>query len=371
MYSPPNTQAAPQRLSSSDARVNSHTEWDPLEEVIVGIADDATVPDWHVALKATMPERSWQFFRDHGGKAFDPALIAAANRDLDALVKILEAEGVTVTRPERTRLTQPFSTPDWSSSGGLYAAMPRDLLLVVGDEIIEAPMPWRSRYFEIHAYRSLLKSYFAAGARWIAAPRPQLPDHLYDNAYEEAQGDEPDRWVLNDFEPCFDAADFVRCGTDIFYFRSHTTNQAGATWLARHLGPGYRFHEIGCNDRHRMHIDTTFLPLAPGKVLVNPERMVKLPPVLRDWEALPAPAPCTPDSEPLYFSGKWLSMNILMLDERRAIVAAHEESLISSLRSWGFTPIPCPFQAFYNFGGSIHCATLDIRRRGVLQSYCL
>lgn len=37
---------------------------------------------------------------------------------------------------------------------------------------LETPMCWRSRFFEIHSFRSLLKAYFEAGANWIAAPRP-------------------------------------------------------------------------------------------------------------------------------------------------------------------------------------------------------
>lgn len=58
--------------------------------------------------------------------------------------------------------------------------MPRDILLVVGDEIIEAPMAWRSRFFEYRAYRSLLKEYFRGGAKWTTAPKPLMSDDLYD-----------------------------------------------------------------------------------------------------------------------------------------------------------------------------------------------
>jgi glycine amidinotransferase len=68
-------------------------------------------------------------------------------------------------------------------------------------------------------------------------------------------------------------------------------------------------------------------------------------------------------------SGSWLSMNTLMLDTKRVVVADHETNLIYALRGWGFDPIPCPFDAFYRLGGSIHCATLDVRRRGCLESY--
>lgn len=63
---------------------------------------------------------------------------------------------------------------------GLYAAMPRDVLLVIGDEIFECPMSWRSRFFEYRAYRSLLKEYFKGGAKWTAPPKPQMCDELYD-----------------------------------------------------------------------------------------------------------------------------------------------------------------------------------------------
>ena len=53
-------------------------------------------------------------------------------------------------------------------------------MLVIGDEIIETPMVWPCRYFETHSYRPILKDYFRRGARWTAAPRPQLTDELFD-----------------------------------------------------------------------------------------------------------------------------------------------------------------------------------------------
>jgi glycine amidinotransferase len=58
--------------------------------------------------------------------------------------------------------------------------MPRDILFVVGNEIIESPMAWRSRFFEYRAYRPLLKEYFRQGAKWTSAPKPQMNDDLYD-----------------------------------------------------------------------------------------------------------------------------------------------------------------------------------------------
>ena len=80
---------------------------------------------------------------------------------------------------------QVYKTPHFQSSG-MYAAMPRDVLLVVGDEIIEAPMAWRSRFFEYCSYRPLIKEYFKQGAKWTTAPKPTMSDDLYDQVRETA-----------------------------------------------------------------------------------------------------------------------------------------------------------------------------------------
>jgi len=346
--------------------VSSYNEWDPLEEVVVGVVDRACIPAWHVALKATMPASQWQFFVDNGGKPFPEPMIEAARKDLEGFVHLLESEGVTVRRPEVVDYSRSYRTPDWECGTGLYSAMPRDILLVVGDEIIEAPVSWRSRYHEVDAYRPLLREYFVQGARWTAAPRPLLQDELYKADYEEPTGNEP-LYVVNEVEPTFDAADFVRCGRDLFVQRSHVTNSLGIAWLRRHLGSAYRIHEVEVRDKHPMHIDATLMPLAPGKVLVNPERLPKIPDMFRSWDVLRAPTPSSASDFALCSS--WISMNVLMLDETRVIVEPSEEELIRCFKRWGFETIPCPFRNFNLFGGSFHCATLDVRRRGELQSY--
>src|SRR5260370_3442651 len=91
-------------------------------------------------------------------------------------------KGGRAPRPGPIAQRRGFRTRLWSTSG-FCLACPRDLYLVVGDEIIETPTCWRSRHFEGDAYRTLFKEYFANGARWTAAPRPQLPDQLFGLGY--------------------------------------------------------------------------------------------------------------------------------------------------------------------------------------------
>lgn len=92
-----------------------------------------------------------------------------AAKELDGFARILEAEGVKVRRPDILPgdFAQEYQTPDFKCRSGLYAAMPRDVLIVVGNEIIEAPMAWRSRYFEFRPYRKLIKEYFHQGLFFV------------------------------------------------------------------------------------------------------------------------------------------------------------------------------------------------------------
>lgn len=360
--------------------VNSYNEWDPLEEIIVGVLDGTCNPPLEIGQVATLPAdmfdrareldiRGWvQATGKPRAMTTDPEAYAAAEAALEGFVRLLEAEGVKVRRPDPLDHSRPYATMDWSWSAGTGQSVPRDVLIVIGDEIIEAPMSWRSRYFEYRPYRRLVREYFRQGARWTAAPKPQMTDELYDHGYERGNG-----WVTTEFEPVFDAADIARFGKDLFVQRSHVTNEAGIEWLRRHLAPTYNVHAVEFEDERALHIDATFVPLAPGKLLVNPERPIKeMPPMFEraGWEILVAPPTAVTKTdggaENVY---RWLHMNVLSLDEKRVIVERDEAPLIAALKGWGFEPIPCSFRAFYPYGGSFHCATCDVRRRGELRSY--
>jgi glycine amidinotransferase len=128
----------------------------------------------------------------------------------------------------------------------------------LGNEILEASMAWRSRYFEFFAYWSLVMEYWRKGAKWTAAPKPTTWHRLYNYGYERGK-----EYVTTEFEPIWDAADMARCGRDIFIQRSHVTNDAGIEWLRRHLGDKYRFHKLDTiiytfwveAQRSRCHVD--------------------------------------------------------------------------------------------------------------------
>ena len=180
----------------------------------------------------------WDFFKRHGGTPWPVEMLKKAEHDLDAFVDVLEQAGVTVRQPEPYAYERPLATPDWEVASSCYALMPRDVLFVIGDQIIEAPMGWRSRSTERLAYRELCKEYFRGGARWVAAPPPRLSDESFTRGFVAPEEDEPQRFLPTEYEPMFDAADAIKCGRDVFIARSSCCNRFGIEWLQRHLGDG-------------------------------------------------------------------------------------------------------------------------------------
>jgi glycine amidinotransferase len=354
--------------------VSTFNEWDPLEEVVVGRVDGSMTSAWDELDRITVPPASWERIAGTPGTRgvpVPPDVVEKAQEGLAEFIGILEAAHVTVRRPDPPDFSRPFATPGWSVPNGMSVANPRDLLLVVGDEMIEVPMADRNRYFEVWPYRNLLTEYFRGGARWTAAPKPRLTDDQYRPGYEVPPWSEDMDFFVTEAEPVFDAADIMRCGRDLFMERSHVTNRLGVEWLRRHLGPEYRVHEIVSRYPRAMHIDTSLLPLAPGKVLVNPEFLDpdSLPEALRSWDVLIPPDPViTPVMERGLMS-RWSSVNVLMLDPEHVVVERSQTPLMKAFESWGFEPVPCSFEHYTVFGGSFHCATLDVRRRGTLESY--
>lgn len=349
--------------------VNSFNEWDPLEEIIVGNMFGATVPDLEIPVEATMPEEHHHYMKTKAGQLFPDEYTKKASEELDIFAEMLSSMGIVVKRPDKILKNIPYSSPYWKSKGGLYSAMPRDSLLVVGDKIIEAPMAWRSRYFEVDAFRPLLKDYFRQGAIWISAPKPQLVSETYNSEYDKSTPYLSDKYAVSEFEPTFDAADFIRCGKDIFVQKSHVTNDFGIEWVRRALGSDFHIHKIEHMDDAPMHIDATLLPLSPGKLMIHPFRIQDIPKQFKDWEVRKAPIPTHRENHTMYMSSPWLSMNVLMLSPFDVVVEHSEKDTIKFLENWGFNVCPVKFENVIRFGGAFHCVTTDIRRNGILESY--
>lgn len=343
--------------------VHVHNEWDPLEEMIVGIADNAQVPRADRGLFVIDYLGQHDDEGDIVSGPYDEQVVEEANEDLDRFADVLRQAGVTVRRPCPTDHTRPFGTPEWSTDGG-FDYCPRDVLLPIGDTVIEAPMALRSRYFEPFAYREMLLDYFASGANWVSAPKPRLVDELYE---VDADG-EP---ALRELEPVFDAANVLRVGRDVLYLVSSSGNRMGGEWLQRVLGDGYRVHFVD-GVYSGTHIDTTVTLVRPGLVVLNPERIAHdaVPPPLAGWDVIWCPEMVDTG----WFGDHprasiWQGMNFVMIDPGLAVVNELQGPLIRELERHGVEIVPLPMRHARTLSGGFHCVSVDVRRRGTLEDY--
>lgn len=341
--------------------VSVYNEWDPLEEVIVGSALGARIPraersilamDFHEATPETMPSGPY------------PAdVVERTEEELQVLCDTLTDLGVTVRRPDPVDPDAVLRTELWETDG-YFDHAPRDVALTVGDLVVEAPMVVRGRRLKQNLYRNLFLEYLSTGSRVIAAPGRGQPDALY-------RPERPEGQRLADLEPCFDAANVLRFGTDLLYLVSDGGNESGARWLQQVVGPQYTVHP--CRDLYTsLHVDTTVVPLRPGLVLLNPERVTEdnLPSFLSSWDRI-----WCPELADIGYAGEhpvnspWIGMNLLSVRPDLVIIDDRQTALIKELETRGVDTVPLRLSHARTFGGGFHCATLDVRRTGTLETY--
>ena len=365
---------------SAKTVVNSWNEWDTLKHVIIGRADGGCIPAPEPALDAKVPEDS--DMRGQFGPRPDDS-VARANELLDAFAVQLEARGIRVDRPSPIDFNQAIATPDWETETMFGCMPPRDVLLTVGKEILEATMSYRCRWFEYLCYRPILQQYYDEdpGMRHEAAPKPRLTDADYRPDYlSEAIGvDTRLEWTAKKFfvtteeEPLFDAADVLRFGRDLVVQHGFTTNLKGIDWLDRHF-PDHRVHAVNFpGDAYPIHIDATFTPLRPGLIMNNPHR--RLPDDQRamfernGWEIVDAAQPAHNSPPALCYSSVWLSMNVLVLDPKTVCVEKSEVYQAEQLDKLGMEVVEIDLRDAYAFGGGLHCCTADVYRESACEDY--
>ena len=360
--------------------VNSWNEWDPLKHVIVGRADNCHIPPPEPALDGKVPEDS--DMRGQWGKR-PQETIDKGNELLDNFATMLEGRGLTVDRPIPTDFSLPVITPDFSTESQFGCMPPRDVLLTVGSEILEATMSYRCRWFEYLSYRPLLKHYWEEDPnfRHESAPKPRLTDADYHSDYLSDKIGEQKRleWTARKFfvtteeEPLFDAADVLRFGKDLVVQHGFTTNLKGIEWLRRHFSD-HRVHAVNFpGDPYPIHIDATFTPIKLGLILNNPKR--PLPEEQRklfnqnNWEIVDAAPPAHNSPPALCYSSVWLSMNVLVLDPKTVCVEKSEVYQAEQLDKLGMEVIEVELRDAYAFGGGLHCCTADVYREGKCEDY--
>jgi len=346
----------------------SCNEWDPLKEIIIGTAKGANIPEHDLSHHATnYANLTKEEYNAMPKGTYPEHVYSEAEEDLEGLVGVLEDFGVKVHRPDLSVID--FTT---SVSNGLWesqqyeAYCPRDSVTVIGDTIIEGAMSLRARYHETFMFNKLFKQKSMEGARWLPMPKPMLQDDLY----KLQPGRDPS---VNNNEPILDPANLIRCGYDILYLISNTGNEQGAKWLQNTLGDAFTVHMM--HDLYSWaHVDSTIMPLRPGLVVLNAERVDedKVPEIFKTWdkiwytEEMCVGQPCLEDYAP---ASSWIGMNVLSIDPQHVLVPSEEIPLMKAMEQHNITPVPVKMRHMRTLAGGPHCVSCDLVREGTLESY--
>jgi glycine amidinotransferase/scyllo-inosamine-4-phosphate amidinotransferase 1 len=332
-------------------------EWGQLREIIVGTAINAQVPTigdkcLHSIDYAHLNDEE---FKNRPSGLYPQKLIEETQEDLDLIANTLVSLGVKVHRPHDRNFSEIYKTNDWEVDG-YYNYCPRDSMLVINDKVIATPMTLRHRQNESETCKHLFET-----NNWVEAPRPKLLDSIY-------QREDLSRPTLLDGEPIFDAANVIKHNNDLLYLVSNTGNKDGAKWLEDYcketFGNEYRVHLVE-NVYAYIHIDTTFVFVGEGKVLLNPSRVNEnnLPHFLKNFDKIWSPEPYpTQVMEDWCPASPWLGMNILPINSKLCMVEEHQTELMKELSKWGIDSIPVKMRHARTFSGGPHCVTLDVVR---------
>ena len=120
------------------------------------------------------------------------------------------------------------------------------------------------------------------------------------------------------------------------------------------------------------HVDTTITLVRPGLVVVNAERVNpdNLPDMFQGWDVIYLSDVVDLGYTGTAYASKWIGINFMMVNPGLAIVERRQVSLIRELEKRGIDVMPLQIRHARTLGGGFHCVTLDVRRKGTLETYC-
>ena len=278
------------------------------------------------------------FSRKHAGRRLvelDPDWARRIEQQADALAELVAREGVVVHRPERLKgVERTFLAPNGEGA----QLFPRDGMIVVGNQVIDASLRLKCRQRERYGLRSVIRKMVAErGALWSSVPlgSPGCVDG-----------------------PFLEGGDTLLNGREVYVGMSGcATDMAGIDWLQALLGERYRVIPVALRS-DVLHLDCALGLVKPGLLLWCPEKLIDgLPTSLRDWDAIRV----SKDEAGL------LATNGLILEEGRIVVDADNKRVIEELRTRKVEVIPLPFDGPIRVGGGLRCAHHPLWRESALD----
>jgi len=342
-------------------KILSYNSWDPLEEVLLGDV-------WPTS-----------FYDDLDPKIRDSfcQVTEWTKEDLNVIQNKLQEFGITVRRPVIDESNKNlYINP---KIGKLYKPpiCPRDSGIAIGDKLYWGEdgqtRPWTDLIKQTYSPDSVIKNHELRGSDIVRYGK----DIIFDQNIEHS------------LDP--NATDDIKARTLYKYHRFLTNT-------LKYFGNDHRCHFI----TNGGHTDACFAILKPG-LLMTTKYFSDYDLFFPGWEKIYLREPTYSGRYPtankpmnpakwnfagpgIYgsfsdyiekfcpdwvgeFTETYFEVNVLMLDEKNMLCIGSNPDLFKKLEQNGITCHIVPFRTKTFWDGGIHCVTLDIRRKSVLQDY--
>lgn len=340
------------------------TNWDLLEEVIVGDSYQPGDLDW-----AIDPAIKNQF----------NTILRETKEDLDNLAAVLTNLGVTVHRPLVTKYANTIDLGNFKIKNPTSPIVPRDQYFAYGNTVFQTYTSMPDRYLDSTNYYHIFRDLYTRGYNWISQPPPVLKDLSgIEHWWSENQ---PYNTLLKN-QLLWHTATMFKCGDAVIVNSQGPGNQLGLEWMERNM-PDTRF--IKRDDWG--HIDHGFFMTDDNTVWCFDESWVpeclknkKIHSVghLVDLFNFPAYANTFGQHEKLSkeWIQKWLSewkgydqavsfdTNVLVVDSNNVIFSNNQPKLFEYMNKHGVNCHVANQRNSIFWESGIHCLTLDIKRSG-------
>ena len=334
------------------------TDWDPLEEVIVG---DCYAPgdlDWCIPTEYL--------------NAFNRILFET-KEDLDLLEALLTNLQVKVHRPKVFTYADKIVLNKFTVQQPMAPIVPRDQYLVYGDTIYQTYTSMTDRYFDSLSYYNIFQNMFMTGSNWISQSPPNLL-----NLPEDKNWGNQGPLIYNHMyrnQLLWHTATMFKCGNRLITNTTGPGSPAGLEWMRRNLPAQTIVENHNSTMENWGHIDHGFFMIDDHTVICVNRGFV--PECLRDkriyeiYQYLPketvdpvTPLDCLLDPSKGYSQVVAFNSNVLVVDSNNIIFDNHMPELFEFLATLNVKCHMSPMRHRIFWAAGIHCVTLDIRRRG-------
>lgn len=296
-------------------KVSSSNEWDKLKSIIVG---NASYHNWPVNcpdFRRLEADTIWKETPVPSGPV-SQYIIDEANEDLENLANFLKKQDIEVHRPTDLH----FQERD-----GFGTYCPRDRLLVIDNDVIDAPMAYGCRNMEIECYNFLNVNFV------------------------QGQG-------------IFDAANICRLNDDLLFLISKSGDYQGYKWLSDYYSDTKRIHPV--NFYEGFHIDSTIVPVREGLVVLNAKRINEdnIPDILKNWDKIWIHEMMHHDFVDYPYASNFIGMNFLAINPDSIVCCPKQDNLRRQLDKYKVSSQGIELRHSRTLGGGHHCVTLDLVR---------